>query len=83
MAGGGVREENVREIVDATGVREVHARLTRLTRVAGSSTGAGVKVRKALPSDEAAWEETDEARIRRLVATLRRPTPRADQVKSR
>jgi len=70
MAGGGVREENVREIVDATGVREVHARLTRLTRVAGSSTGAGVKVRKALPADEAAWEETDEARIRRLVANV-------------
>jgi len=68
MAGGGVREENVREIVDGSGVREVHVRLTRLTRGEGPPLRAGVKVRKALPDDEAAWEETDEARIRRFVS---------------
>jgi copper homeostasis protein len=68
MAGGGVREENVREVVDGSGVREVHVRLTRLTRGAGFSLRAGVKVRKALPEDEAAWEETDEERVRRFVA---------------
>lgn len=67
MAGGGVREENVREIVDATGVREVHVRLTRLTRGGGPPLRPGVTVRKALPDDEAAWEETDEERIRRFV----------------
>jgi copper homeostasis protein len=67
MAGGGVREENVREIVDATLVREVHVRLTRLTRGTGPALRPGVKVRKPLPDDEAAWEETDEARMRRLV----------------
>lgn len=74
MAGGGVREENVRGIVDATGVREVHVRLTRLTRGAETTPPPpppGLKVRKALPEDEAAWEETDEGRIQRFVEALR------------
>jgi copper homeostasis protein len=70
MAGGSVREENVRELVDKAGVREVHVRLTRLTRGAGPPAPAGVKVRKALPDDEAAWEETDEARVRSFVRVL-------------
>ena len=67
MAGGGVREENVREIVERAGVREVHVRLTRLTRGQGPVMRPGVKVRKVLPDDEAAWEETDESRIRSFV----------------
>lgn len=70
MAGGGVREENVRGIVDATGVREVHVRLTRLTRGAGPALRPGVKVRKALPDEEAAWEETDGLRVRRVVEII-------------
>jgi len=49
-------------------VREVHVRLTRLTRGDGLPLRPGLTVRKALPDDEAAWEETDEARIRRFVA---------------
>ena len=57
MAGGGVREENVGEIIDRASVREVHVRLTRLTRGDGPPLYPGVKVRKALPDDEAAWEE--------------------------
>lgn len=68
MAGGGVREENVKAIVDGSGVREVHVRLTRLTRGDGPPLRPGLKVRKALPDDEATWEETDEARIRRFVS---------------
>jgi copper homeostasis protein len=68
MAGGGVRDENVHEIVDGSGVREVHVRLTRLTRGDGVAFRQGVKVRKPLPDDEAAWEETDESRVRRFVA---------------
>jgi copper homeostasis protein len=67
MAGGSVRDDNVREIVAATGVREVHVRLTRLTRGNGPPLRPGVKVRKTLPEDEAAWEETDETRVRRFV----------------
>ena len=71
MAGGGVKEENVREIVDGTGVREVHVRLTRLVR-RGELRARGVRVRKALPEDEGSWEETDEARVRRFVETAAR-----------
>lgn len=68
MAGGGVREENVGEIVGTAGVREVHVRLTHLTRGAGLGLRPGLRVRKGLPDDEAAWETTDEGRIRRFVA---------------
>jgi len=71
MAGGGVREENVKEIVDGSGVREVHVRLTRLTRGDGPPLRAGVRVRKALPDDEAAWEEADEERVRRFVSVAK------------
>ena len=71
MAGGGVREENVQSIVTGSGVREVHVRLTRLTRGAGPVAPPGVKVRKALPDDETAWEETDEARVRGFVTHIR------------
>ncbi|HUQ80819.1 MAG TPA: copper homeostasis protein CutC [Gemmatimonadaceae bacterium] len=70
MAGGSVREEHVRELVGATGVREVHVRLTRLTRGDGPPAPPGVRVRKSLPDDEAAWEETDEGRVRSFVRAL-------------
>ena len=66
MAGGGVREETVQEIVHRSRVTEVHVRGTRpaLTDMAGSVT---IRLRKALPADEGAWEETDERRIREYV----------------
>lgn len=70
MAGGGVREENVRSLVSVTGVREVHVRLTRLTRGGEPPTRHGLRVRKPLPEDEAAWEETDEQRMRSFVRTV-------------
>ena len=72
MAGGSVREDHVRELVDATGVREVHVRLTRLTRGDGPAARPGVRVRKTLPEDEAAFEETDEGRVRSFVSALSR-----------
>jgi copper homeostasis protein len=67
MAGGGIREENVREIVDRTGVHEVHVRGTRLARTHMSPRREDVRLRKVLPDDEGAWEETDEQRISAFV----------------
>jgi copper homeostasis protein len=66
MAGGGVREETVQEIVHRARVSEVHVRGTKpaRTEMAGGNT---LRLRKALPSDEGAWEETDERRIREFV----------------
>jgi copper homeostasis protein CutC len=72
MAGGGVREENVRDLVSVSGVREVHVRLTRLTCGEDIQARPGLRVRKPLPEDEAAWEETDEQRVRSFVATVAR-----------
>ncbi len=67
MAGGGVREENVREIVQRTGVSEVHVRGTRLARTAMSPVNERVRFRKPMPDDEGAFEETDEDRVRTIV----------------
>lgn len=67
MAGGGVRAENVQPLVSLSGVHEVHVRLTRLAREGGSAAPR-LPLRKALPDDEAAWEETDEQRMRSFVA---------------
>jgi copper homeostasis protein len=70
MAGGSIREENVQEVVQRSGVSEVHV---RGTRVAGGASAAptaaqsGIRFRKALPADERTWEETDERRIREFV----------------
>ena len=72
MAGGGVREENVRALVARSGVREVHVRLTRLTRGEALPGRRELRVRKALPNDEAAWEETDEQRVRSFVDAVAR-----------
>lgn len=67
MAGGGVREETVQEIVHRAGVQEVHVRGTRVVRTPSSSAGDAIRLRKPLPADESAWEETDERRIREFV----------------
>ena len=64
MAGGGIREGNVAEVVRLSGVSEVHVRPTRVVRTEMDVPGAPIRLRKALPEDENAWEEVDEARIR-------------------
>lgn len=66
MAGGGVREENVQEVVHRGGVTEVHVRGTWLLN-RGKVVRPAVKLRKPMPSSECAWEETDERRIREFV----------------
>jgi copper homeostasis protein len=67
MAGGGVREETVQEIVHRTGVREVHIRGTRPARISMAPFPSAIRLRKALPDDEQVWDETDERRIREFV----------------
>jgi len=70
MAGGGVREDNVRSIVSVSGVREVHVRLTRRVHKGEKTASRELRVRKPLPQEEAAWEETDEQRVRSFVETV-------------
>jgi copper homeostasis protein len=66
IAGGGVREDNASQLLSTSGVRELHVRLTRVMQ-AGPAIDNGVRLRRALPADERAWEETDAERVRRLV----------------
>lgn len=70
MAGGGVREENVRQLVSVSGVREVHVRLTRLARGDVPASLRTLPLRRPLPDDDSAWEETDEGRVRSFIDTL-------------
>ena len=67
VAGGGVRENNVREVITLTGVKEVHARISAIVGGGGRSRSARIKLRKKLPDNESAWEELDEGRMRDLV----------------
>jgi copper homeostasis protein len=66
VAGGGVRESNVQEIITLTGVDEVHARITSIVSPGGSAL-ASLKLRKRMPDNEGAWDELDESRMRDLV----------------
>jgi copper homeostasis protein len=67
LAGGGIDERNVHDVVERGGVAEVHVRGTRPANT-GMLMSRSLRLRKALPSDEDAWEETDEARVRSIVS---------------
>ena len=67
VAAGGIRENNVREVVVLTGVTEVHARISSIVGGGASGRGGKITLRKRLPDDESAWEELDEHRMRDLV----------------
>ena len=67
VAGGGIRENNVREIIDRTGVTEVHARITSIAPGVPPATDRGLGLRKPFPASEAAHEEIDERRLRLLI----------------
>ena len=64
MAGGGISEGDVAELVRTTGVTEVHVRATMIIREApGWDSWSVVPFRKALPGDEYARLVTDPQRI--------------------
>ena len=67
LAGGGVREENVQELVHRTKVREVHVRGTRVMEAPMSGGREGIRFRKGHPEREGAWEETHDRRIAEMV----------------
>jgi copper homeostasis protein len=67
VAGGGIRENNVHEVIALTGVKEVHARISSIVGGSGRSGNPKIKLRKKLPDNESAWEELDEGRMRDLV----------------
>jgi copper homeostasis protein len=69
MAGGGIRENNVRELIARSGVSEVHAGISAATR--SSSSGRELKLRKSFPERQLDWDELDEARMRQLVELTR------------
>ena len=71
LAGGGIRPEHVQELIRRGGVDEIHVRGTRLARTEMTAGLARVRLRKPLPEDEDAWEETDEERIRALTILAR------------
>jgi copper homeostasis protein len=77
VAGGGIREENVQALISLSGVREVHVRLTRLRNSDEESVGRELRVRKQLPNDETAWDETDSDLVERFVRTID-PASRAE-----
>ena len=70
IAGGGIRENNVRRLVSESGVREVHVRLTRLSTGSEFAAERGLRLRKPLPEVESAWEETDAERMQSFVAAI-------------
>jgi len=70
IAGGGIREENVRSVVSLSGVKEVHVRLTRLTGGEEVPAQGALRIRKPLPDVDTAWEETDEQRVRSFVGAV-------------
>jgi len=78
MAGGGITEANAARVVQATGVRAIHVRCSALQMAAaggGASEEPRVRLRKPLPADERAWEDSSEARIRQVVIAAGGSTP--------
>jgi copper homeostasis protein len=65
IAGAGIRPEDVRRLVAATGVREIHASASAPRR---SPTKRADTV---LPGLDADWRQTDAEAVRRLVDELR------------
>jgi copper homeostasis protein len=70
LPGCGIDETNVREVVDKTGVREVHVRGTARVRSAMRYRNPRVAFRSPPEPDDFVLEVTDEARIRAMARRL-------------
>jgi copper homeostasis protein len=76
LAGGGISEGDVGELVRTTGVTEVHVRATMVIREApGWDSWSVVPFRKALPGDEYARLVTDPQRIAAIRANAESAAP--------
>lgn len=73
IAGGGVRGDNVREIVARTGVREVHLSASAWTTSAMTFRRAGVPMGSPSATDEYAHRTTDGRMVAAVVAALTAP----------
>jgi len=73
MAGGGVRDDNVRNLVETTGVREVHLSATAWRRSAMAFQQQGVPMGTRPPDDEFSLRVTDGSTIARVVAAVQEP----------
>jgi copper homeostasis protein len=67
VAGGGIRADNVREIIARTGASEVHTGTSTLVGTELYAANPQIRLRKLLPDHEGAWEEVDELQLRRLL----------------
>jgi copper homeostasis protein len=76
LAGGGIRQNNVRELVQATGVTEIHTALR--TRIKNENGFWNRKVMLGTHADELARYVVREADVRRLRATLDAISANAD-----
>ncbi|MEO8226642.1 MAG: copper homeostasis protein CutC [Gemmatimonadota bacterium] len=70
MAGGGVNETNVSQIIEATGVGEVHASVVTAVSSVMTWKNERVVLQKALPADEGARLVTNAARVERIVERM-------------
>ncbi|HEX6812930.1 MAG TPA: copper homeostasis protein CutC [Planctomycetota bacterium] len=71
MAGAGVRDDNVRDLVAATGVREVHLSATAWRPSAMTFQQKGVPMGTKTPEGEYVQRVTDGAMVARVVAAVR------------
>jgi copper homeostasis protein len=70
LAGCGIDDTNVRELVARTGVREVHVRGTSPVRSGMAHRNPRVSFRSAVDGDDSVLEVTDAARIRAIARRL-------------
>jgi copper homeostasis protein len=71
VAAGGISEDNVAHIVDATGVREVHVRAAAPRDSGMTYRRAGLSLIRSTPG-QYAWYETDVEQVRLVVEALER-----------